>query len=307
METATATSSSINNSTKMDHSASVESAVEVAKQQSNSDSPLLTDEYDDNGVKPLVRKHSNDPNKLVSTSLLQKLSAADFVQIEEEKSKDLSLGDTSATMEAKDKQNKPQDGNASSDSSGDGKNRQTTSKQSQEKSSLGADRPNLSDGPKSESKNSSFGMDWTMEQMNTSYGHRSWFRECLDSINQLRYHCGMFVNNQYVQLFIIVLIMVNAIMMGLATFDFIKDNPQLNDAFETTDQVFLVIFTIELGLQFIYHGFRLLLDGWLVFDLIIIVTSWSFAQVQIIRAFRVFRALRLVTRIKILKNLILGK
>ena len=63
---------------------------------------------------------------------------------------------------------------------------------------------------------------------------------------------------------------------------------------------------MELGLQFIYHGLRLLLDGWLVFDLIIIVTSWSFASIQIIRAFRIFRALRLVTRIKILKHLVLG-
>jgi len=80
----------------------------------------------------------------------------------------------------------------------------------------------------------------------------------------------------------------------------------LDYAFETTDKVFLIIFTVELGLQFIYHGFQLLLNGWLVFDLIIILTSWSFSSVQIIRAFRIFRALRLVTRIKIMKNLILA-
>jgi hypothetical protein len=45
----------------------------------------------------------------------------------------------------------------------------------------------------------------------------------------------------------------------------------------------------------------------LVFDLVIIVTSWTFSQVQIIRAFRIFRALRLITRVKVMKNLVLGK
>ena len=77
--------------------------------------------------------------------------------------------------------------------------------------------------------------------------------------------------------------------------------------FELVDKVFLIIFTVELGLQFIYHGWRLLLDGWLVFDLVIILTSWSFASVQIIRAFRIFRALRLITRIEVMKNLVLGE
>ncbi|KAG7363774.1 ion transport protein [Nitzschia inconspicua] len=146
----------------------------------------------------------------------------------------------------------------------------------------------------------------SISSLAASFDQSSCWQEFLDSINQFRYRCGMFVNNGYVQFLIIVLIGVNAIMMGLATFDFIKLDPKLNGAFETTDYTFLIVFTVELGLQFIYHGLYLLLDGWLVFDLIIIVTSWSFSSVQIIRAFRIFRALRLVTRIKILKNLILA-
>ena len=162
------------------------------------------------------------------------------------------------------------------------------------------------EGPDADNENSnrSFGLDWPMDQN----GHqRDWFREVLDSINQFRFNCGMLVNNGHVQFFIVILICINAIMMGIGTFDFVKDNPKVDNAFETVDLIFLIIFTIELGLQFIYHGWRLILDGWLVFDLIIIVTSWSFSSVQIIRAFRIFRALRLVTRIKIMKNLILGE
>ena len=78
----------------------------------------------------------------------------------------------------------------------------------------------------------------------------------------------------------------------------------MNDAFELTDLVFLVIFTIELAMQFFYHGLRLFQDGWLVFDFVIIVMSWSFNEIQVIRAFRVFRAFRIVTRVKILRDLV---
>jgi hypothetical protein len=152
----------------------------------------------------------------------------------------------------------------------------------------------------------SFRVDWSMEYLNLRH-RRYLLRECLDSYNQLRYNCGMFVNNGHVQFFIIILIAVNAIMMGIGTFEWVNGNPPVNTMFETVDELFLVIFTIELGFQFIYHGWRLILDGWLVFDLVIIITSWAYSKVQIIRAFRIFRALRLVTRIKIMKNLILGK
>ena len=152
----------------------------------------------------------------------------------------------------------------------------------------------------------SFRVDWSMEYLNLRH-RRYLFREFLDFYNQFRYNCGMLVNNGHVQFVIIVLIAVNALMMGIGTFDFVKENKDVEDIFETVDFVFLVIFTVELGMQFVYHGWRLILDGWLVFDLVIITTSWSFQSVQIIRAFRIFRALRLVTRIKIMKNLILGK
>jgi hypothetical protein len=153
-----------------------------------------------------------------------------------------------------------------------------------------------------------FRVDWTsMSSLNYFHGHRYYFREVLDHCNQFRYNCGMFVNNPNVQFFMIFLIAVNALMMGIGTFDFITENENLQAGFDLVDQIFLILFTLELGLQFIFHGWRLILDGWLIFDLVIIVTSWLFSSVQIIRAFRIFRALRLVTRIKVMKNLIMGK
>ena len=125
-------------------------------------------------------------------------------------------------------------------------------------------------------------------------------------IKRFRNLCGAVINNTRVQILIILLIAVNAIMMGIATFPFVKDNPQVNHKFEVTDQVFLIIFTVELFMQFVYRGFHLFLDGWLVFDFVIILMSWSFSEVQIIRAFRIFRAFRLITRVKVLQNLIVA-
>ena len=127
-----------------------------------------------------------------------------------------------------------------------------------------------------------------------------------DNFQEFRYRCGVIVNSEFSQFFIVYLIALNAIMMGIGTFDFVQDNPKVDDAFEMVDTVFLIIFTVELAMQFAFYGWRLILDGWLVFDLIIITLSWAFASVQIIRAFRIFRAFRLITRIKVLKNLVLG-
>ena len=132
-------------------------------------------------------------------------------------------------------------------------------------------------------------------------------QEFMKYFHKVRRVAGRFVNNKDMQLFIVILIGINGIMMGLGTFDFVKESETASNIFDVVDLVFLIIFTVELALQFLYHGWRLFLDGWLIFDFLIITISWSFSEVQIIRSFRIFRALRLITRIKVMKNLILGK
>ena len=95
-------------------------------------------------------------------------------------------------------------------------------------------------------------------------------------------------------------------MMGVATFSFVKDDPQTSQVFDVIDQVFLIIFTIESALQLVYHGWYLFKDGFLVFDMLIVILSWALqgTGTQVFRAFRIFRALRLVTRIETMRNLL---
>jgi hypothetical protein len=132
------------------------------------------------------------------------------------------------------------------------------------------------------------------------------FHSLQKRMSKFREACGRIVNDDRVQLGIVFLIVLNAIMMGIGTFDFVTDDPDRNQAWETTDKVFLLIFTVELAMQLVYHGVRLFADAWLFFDFFIIVLSWSLESLQIIRAFRIFRAFRLVTRLTILKNLVVA-
>ncbi len=124
------------------------------------------------------------------------------------------------------------------------------------------------------------------------------------NLNQFREKCGNAVNNTFAFRFIICLIIINSITMGIATFDSVQNNQTLAKSFETLDTIFLVIFTVELVFQFIYHGFGFVTQGWLIFDFIVISLSWLLDGFQIIRAFRIIRALRLVSRVGEMRNLI---
>jgi len=159
----------------------------------------------------------------------------------------------------------------------------------------------FSDNPKSEKSIDSLSVQ---DYIFADYVLCCMTRDQLDRLNHTREVVGNFLAHQYFTFFIISLISINAIFIGVATFDFVTQDKEVEGIFEGIDLAFLIIFTVELGFQIFVHGFRLLKDGWLVFDLIVIVLSWSFADFQIIRAFRIFRALRLITRIKSMRELV---
>ena len=129
----------------------------------------------------------------------------------------------------------------------------------------------------------------------------------LHCIRIFRTSVGKVVNNDKVQFLIVCLIVVNALLMGVATLDFVTGSEQVSKWFENTDTAFLIVFTVEIAMQLIYRGlWHVLTDAWLCFDFIIVVASWSFesSSMQILRSFRIFRAFRLITRLKVLQNLV---
>lgn len=129
-------------------------------------------------------------------------------------------------------------------------------------------------------------------------------------VHFVRKACGIIVNDGRTRAFITVVIIVNSILMGVATYPFVRDSAEVSKVFAIVDMIFLLIYTAECILQFIYHGFRMFLDGWLVFDFFIVVLSWAFESIAVIRAFRVvrsiriFRAFRLVGRFKPIREVV---
>ena len=128
----------------------------------------------------------------------------------------------------------------------------------------------------------------------------------MEQLNQARIFAGRIINNETVQLIILMMIVVNAVMMGVATFPVVEENDKMRDIFELADETFLIIFTVESGIQLLYHGWTLFKDGFLVVDLLIVVLSWALHGTNVIRAFRIFRALRLVTRVETMRKLVMA-
>ena len=79
------------------------------------------------------------------------------------------------------------------------------------------------------------------------------------------------------QIFVISLIVLNSISIGISTFSFVTDSKSISDTFEKIDLGFLIIFTVELAVNFVAYGLDLFKDGWLVFDFFLILFSWAFS------------------------------
>merc|ERR1740139_1890433 len=103
---------------------------------------------------------------------------------------------------------------------------------------------------------------------------------------------------------LLALIIINSIMIGVGTFDFVENSVKIALIFESIDFLFLVVFSIELLLHFTYLGFGIFSEAWLVFDFIVIAISWLCVTMTVVRAMRVLRVLRLITHMKVMKQLL---
>jgi voltage-gated sodium channel len=99
------------------------------------------------------------------------------------------------------------------------------------------------------------------------------------------------------------MIVLNSVSIAMATMDWVRDYPDRKMAVFIVNALFRVLFTIELLLRFLYAGPRFFADGWCLFDLFIITSSWFVYPLLGFRMFRLVRALRLATRVKELQYL----
>jgi len=72
-----------------------------------------------------------------------------------------------------------------------------------------------------------------------------------------------FMQNETVQCVLIFMIVANSILMGIATFDFVDDDPFIKDHFELVDNILLFFFTVELAINLFAYGlYDFFRDNW---------------------------------------------
>ena len=112
------------------------------------------------------------------------------------------------------------------------------------------------------------------------------------------------LENKYFVTFITIVIIINAITLGLETSPKIKT--EFGVILSLIDRVALTIFTIELISKIAVYKLRFFKDGWNIFDFLIVAVSLIPASgpFSVLRAFRIFRTLRLLSIVPSMKRII---
>lgn len=110
----------------------------------------------------------------------------------------------------------------------------------------------------------------------------------------------------FVQRSLIVLILVNAVLLGMET------SPSLMAGWGpwlvATDRAILAVFVVEIALKLAVHRFNYFRDPWNVFDFTVVAIALIPASgpLAVLRALRVLRVLRLITMVPSMKRVVGG-
>jgi len=115
-----------------------------------------------------------------------------------------------------------------------------------------------------------------------------------------------FMEHPWVQHFLVLLILLNAVILGLETDHDIMDNigPQLI----LVDHAILGIFIAEIVVLITARGIGYFKDPWCVFDFIVIAIALipASGSLSVLRALRVLRVLRLINKVESMRKVVGG-
>ena len=124
-----------------------------------------------------------------------------------------------------------------------------------------------------------------------------------------RQMCRFIISNSAFQTLIIIAILINTVLLAL-------EDPSIDvqpDPYPTIELVLLYIYTVEMGLKIIAMGLVLgkntyLRDNWNILDAVVVIAGWieleytgSGVNISALRALRILRPLRSITRIEGMK------
>ena len=104
-----------------------------------------------------------------------------------------------------------------------------------------------------------------------------------------------FVESKFVTFGITVLILINAVTLGMETDKELL--AQVGAVLNWIDRTILIIFSIEIALKFYAYRLRFFRSGWNVFDLFIVAIAWmpTNGALSVLRTLRILRVLRLIS------------
>ncbi|EKX39507.1 hypothetical protein GUITHDRAFT_114473 [Guillardia theta CCMP2712] len=133
----------------------------------------------------------------------------------------------------------------------------------------------------------------------------------LGEFERMRYKIAMFYDSNPVQSVVAFLITINFLANAAQSELLPKEGSSMANFFAVLDDLFTILFTIELGLNLISHWFwPFISDGWSVFDFVIVSISLiamivgNLPGVKSLRLMRAFRVLRLFGRLQSLRQII---
>ncbi len=119
-----------------------------------------------------------------------------------------------------------------------------------------------------------------------------------------RARLNAWLDSNGVQNFIIGLIIFNAVLFGLETFDGVM--AAVGPALHVVDNVILAIFVGELALKFVARDVRMFRDPWTVFDVFVVGLALlpATGSLSALRALRVLRVLRLISSVPSMRKVV---
>ena len=112
------------------------------------------------------------------------------------------------------------------------------------------------------------------------------------------------IESRAVTLGITVLILINAVTLGMETDNEIS--VEVSNALSWIDRAILIIFSVEISLKFYAYRFSFFRSSWNIFDLLIIAIAWMPATgaLSVLRTLRILRVLRLISVVPQMRRVI---
>ncbi|MCL2530249.1 MAG: ion transporter [Coriobacteriia bacterium] len=123
----------------------------------------------------------------------------------------------------------------------------------------------------------------------------------------MRDKATFFVESKRFERFILVVILVNAVVLGVETIPGL--DPQVIQGLEIANLVFIAIFVVEALIKIFALRHKYFRSGWNLFDFAIVITclipsGGIFSGLRVLRVFRVLRVLRLISAFGPLRKIV---